>query len=295
MSEKLIIGTVQFGLDYGVTNNSGKITESELDKIFNFCHINNLLYFDTAQDYGNSEEIMSEQVKKYNNFKIITKAKFKESDLVIIENTIKKSIRKFERINYFLLHSMADYSNQLIDILFNYKTQGIIEKIGVSIYKVEEAIVLLDDPRIDIIQLPLNYIDNQWDNEVFKQKLSTRPDIEIHVRSIFLQGILLNPILKKPVNIPEEDFNYLNQIINELCIEFGLNKLELCFGFINSIDWVNKFLIGIDNFEHLKSNYSAINKNIKLSNEQLLIIKEETKKINQLICNPSQWIFKLEK
>ena len=96
MLNKLIIGTVQFGLDYGITNNNGKFNSEEIDKVFKFCTDNNILYFDTAQDYGISEDILSKYKKIYPNFKIITKCKFnkdnKYSDIINI------SINKFENI-----------------------------------------------------------------------------------------------------------------------------------------------------------------------------------------------------
>lgn len=288
MINKLIIGTVQFGLDYGITNVTGIVSKNELDTIFKFCNDKNIIYFDTAQDYGKSEDIISKYKKYYSNFKIITKGKFINNNFDLI---INKSLNKFDIIDYFLLHSFSEYSDELINKLDHLKKLNKIKKIGVSVYTVDEAIKLLDDLRINTIQIPFNYIDIQWDNEIFLSKINSRPDIEIHVRSIFLQGILLNPIVKKPINIEQIDFDLLNKIIDELILEFNMSKLEFCFAYINSFDWINKFLIGIDNYSHLELNYNIINKNLKLSNEQLLIIKKKIKNINKLICNPSQWKF----
>ena len=288
MLEKLIVGTVQFGLNYGITNSNGKVTDDNINKIFNFCEDNQLYYFDTAQDYGDSEDILAKQIKINKKFKIITKGKFINKN---IDDVINKSIKKFNNIDYFLLHSYDDYKPEVIDKLIFYKNKNFIKKIGVSIYTVEEAIKILDDENISVIQLPYNYIDNQWDNPIFKDKLKIRYDVEIHVRSIFLQGVLLNPIVNIPKNITKQDFDYLNKIIDEITTELNISKIELCFGYINSCEWIHKFLIGIDNFEHLKENYEIINKNIKLTSEQMLIIKEKTKNINNLICNPSKWKF----
>lgn len=284
MINNLIIGTVQFGLDYGVTNPNGKINDNELDKIFQFCHNNNILLFDTAQDYGTSEDVLSKYKKIYPNIQIITKSKFKSNPNSLIQN----SLNKFSHINYFLLHSFNEYNPEIIQIL---KSSKNISKIGVSIYSVDEAKILLKNPDIQIIQLPLNYIDNQWNDPEFHQLLAQRPDIEIHVRSIFLQGILLNPIIKYPNNIPKEDFNLLTQKIETICKKLNLSKIELCFAFINSCNWVHKFLIGIDNFNHLLSNFEIINKNIKLNQEQLEFVHNTIKDINPLITNPSKWTF----
>jgi aryl-alcohol dehydrogenase-like predicted oxidoreductase len=290
MIEKIIIGTAQFGLDYGITNKNGKINDDEIDKIFNFCLNNNINTFDTAQDYGNSEKILSINKKKYNNIKIITKSKFKNKNISYDEN-INTSILQFDKIDYFLLHSFDDYNSELINKLIEYKKKNKILKIGVSIYNVDEAKILLKDKNIDVIQLPINYIDNQWDDVEFMNLLNSRKDIEIHGRSIFLQGLLLNVPNKIPTNIDKSEFEKLNLIIINLCNKFNLTKLELCFAYINSCNWINKFLIGIDNYEHLINNYNIIKKNIKLNIEEIKEIKHICTGINQILLNPSNWLF----
>jgi len=287
MINKMILGTVQFGLNYGITNTTGKIEGNELDKIFEFCDNNKIYYFDTAQDYGDSENIILKYKQKFTNFQIITKAKFLNKD---IPKTIDISVAKFEYINYFLLHSFTDYDPFVIEQLKKNKAISKIGKIGVSVYTVEEAIMCLKDLNIDCIQIPFNYLDRQWFNEEFQKLISYRK-IEIHVRSIFLQGILLNPIKKYPLNISIDDFNTINNKIDNLCTYFNLSRLELCFAYINSFDWITKFLIGIDNYQHLLLNYDIINKNLKLTEEQINIIHNKLNNINPLITNPSKWIF----
>ena len=288
MIKKLIIGTVQFGIDYGITNKNGMMNEDEIDKIFNFCNIHNIFYFDTAQDYGVSEDILSKYSKLYPKFNIITKSKFKNKN---IDDTIKISLHKFDKIECYMLHSYDDYKNmELLNKLISYKNMNKIKKIGVSIYNVEEGIKILNDNIVDIIQLPFNYFDNQWFSQDF-QKLIKKTNIEIHVRSIFLQGLLLNKPKKYPSNISKEDFDDLENIILTISKKLQLTKLELCFAYINSFEWINKFLIGIDNFDHLILNYEIINKNLKLTKEDIIFIQSITQHINQDIINPSIWIF----
>jgi aryl-alcohol dehydrogenase-like predicted oxidoreductase len=289
MIEKLIIGTVQFGMDYGITNSTGKINQNELDQIFNFCNNNKINYFDTAQDYGNSEDIMSNYQEIYPNINIITKSKFKNKN---INDTINISLNKFNNIECFLLHSFEDYQNkELIDILLKYKEQNKIKKIGVSIYNVDEGIKLLKDNIIDVIQIPFNYLDNQWFNPEFQNLITTHKNIKIHVRSIFLQGLLLNRSYKYPLNIKKDDFDYLEDIIINICETLNISKLELCLSYINSFEWIDKFLIGIDNLDHLKLNFNIINKNLKLNEDEILFISTKIININKDILNPSKWIF----
>jgi aryl-alcohol dehydrogenase-like predicted oxidoreductase len=291
MISKLIIGTAQFGMNYGITNKNYLLSNNELDKIFKFCYSNNILIFDTAQDYGKSEDILSKYCKIYADFKIITKSNFiknKENDL---DNIINNSIFKFNKIEYYLLHNFQDYKNiKIMNILQKLKNENKINKIGVSIYNVNEAILLLKENKIDVIQIPFNYLDNQWNNEEF-QNLIIKNKVEIHVRSIFLQGLLINKPNKYPINISKDDFDILENIINDICKKLNLSKIELCFYYINSIEWINKFLIGIDNINQLKSNYNIINKNLKLNKEDIKYIENKIKNINKIILDPSKWIF----
>ena len=287
MINKLIIGTVQFGLNYGITNKVGKVTDNDLDNIFSLCNKLNITHFDTAQDYGNSEDIIKKYKDIYENIVIITKCKLKNKP---VKETIELSINKFNKIDYFLLHSYDDYNTEAIESLIHYKKLNKINKIGVSIYNVDEGLKILREGKIDAIQLPFNYLDKQWFNTEF-QNLLKETNIEIHVRSIFLQGVLLNPIVKKPSNISEEDFSNLNSSIDEICQELKLSKLELCFAYINSFDWIDKFLIGIDNYEHLLLNYEIIKNNKKLNDEEIEYINNKIKNINPLICNPVGWLF----
>jgi aryl-alcohol dehydrogenase-like predicted oxidoreductase len=291
MNSKAIIGTVQFGLDYGITNNEGKITDEQLEKIFDFCNTNNLKLFDTAQNYGISENILSVAKKKYPSFKIITKCKF-EAHKGSHSECIRKSLDKFDEIECFMLHTFSDYQNKSVrDVLIEWKTHEKIKKVGVSVYFVEEAIILLEDNLIDVIQIPFNLLDKQWFRTDFQQLKRKRPNIEVHVRSIFLQGILLNKPQKYPVNIHKDEFLKLENILDMLCKNLNMSRLQVCFSFINSFDWINKFLIGIDNIEQLVVNENEMSKNTKLTESDLTFIWDKTIDIHPLIINPSKWEF----
>lgn len=291
MVDKLVIGTAQMGMSYGISNRTGKINNEELDLILSFCHEKGIVEFDTAQAYGEAEDIMAEYQHPH---KICTKAKFElspsESNIDgKIKTVIEKSLAKFTIIDCFLLHSFDDYLYYpiIMSILKEYQSQGKIIKIGVSIYNVSEATILLEDNSINVIQLPFNYVDQQWVNPDFIRLLSTRPDIEICARSIFLQGLLLTSP-KVPPKI-KNSYEHLQFKIDELCKQLALTKLQLCLAYVCSVEWINKIIVGIDNHNQLKEIYNELNNTKKLSSENLALIRKEMTNVDPNLTNPSKW------
>ena len=279
MLKKLIIGTAQFGMNYGITNSEGKMNKDEIGRILNFCKSNNINTFDTAKDYGNAEDLLSEWQKENPNIKIITKAKSNFNYVTLTD--------KFKSLECFLFHSYGDYTPENVQKV---KTNPKVHSIGISVYTVREAIHVLTDNIVDIIQIPFNYVDHQWFNTEF-QNLLKLTKVKIHVRSIFLQGLLINRITpeKCPKNIEYTDFCALNNIIDEITEKVKLSRKQLCFAFINSFPWIDKFLIGIDNFDHLIDNYETIIEDLHLSQENIEYIRCKTQGINQYITSPLLW------
>lgn len=291
---KLILGTVQLGIDYGI--NKKKPTLDQSLEILNYSINNDIKTFDTAQDYGNCEEIISNITNK--NVNIMTKINFHSKDQGLniinfekISEKVNNSLQNLKVTNLYtlLLHRFDDFqSKDLVDNLFKIKNNGVIKNIGVSVYTVEEAIEVLNDKRFTIIQIPFNYLDNQWNNEEFKNLIKKRNDVEIHVRSIFLQGILVNDFKYWP-KIKGHNFEPIYDNITNLCQKYELTKIELVIGYIKSIKWIDSVLFGVDNIEQLKENI-ALYKNTTELNKTIL--NECTKLFSNIpkeLVNPVLW------
>ena len=288
---KLILGTVQLGIDYGINKKKPSLVQSL--EILNYCIENNINTFDTAQDYGNCEEIISHISNK--NVSIITKINFYSNE---VNNTFEKILEKVQvsltnlkinKLDTLLLHRFSDFlDKKLIFNLFKIKNMGLIDKIGVSVYTVEEAIEVLKDDRFTVIQLPFNYLDSQWKNSEFNLLLKTRSNVEIHVRSIFLQGILVNSFDFWP-KINGFEFKPIYDNIISICKEYNLTKLELVIGYIKSIEWIDSVLFGVDNITQLKENIKLYKKTNKLN--QVIIDKCEIifKNVPKELVNPVLW------
>ena len=255
--KKIVIGTANFGMDYGIGNNQKKLSDSDILDIINTSKKIGVDTIDTAISYGNSLN----RLGKFgiDNFKIITKfPKIPDDEKKQtnwfnkqIESTLKQlNVNNLEAI---LLHYPKDIienkNSELINFLLNLKNEGVINKIGVSVYEKNELEEILKIFKPDIIQCPINLFDNRLLKTNYLEEISNK-GIEVHVRSIFLQGLLLF----KKEEIPQEFLKFQNiwkEWYNWLKI-IKLNPLDACIRYTNYIKGVDKIVVGINSANQLR-------------------------------------------
>lgn len=259
---KLSIGTVQFGIDYGVANSSGKVSYDEVQIILKEAKLNNLVTIDTAAAYGESEEVLGKSGVE--EFQLITKLPEIPLDVKNITSYIEESLfsslrrLKVEKVYGFLLHRPSQlFLNEGAEIyqaLLSIKEQGYIEKIGASIYQPEELDKLFEKYELDMIQAPLNIFDRRLIDTGWLSRLQEN-DVEVHVRSVFLQGLLLMSRSQRP-----EKFNRWNGLWekwDEWLAENKLTPLEATIRYVLSIPEISKIVVGIDSNSQLKEIIAA--------------------------------------
>ena len=191
---KLALGTAQFGLDYGVTNSRGKILETEAKAILANAQSRGIDLLDTAALYGESEMVLGKILPANHKFKIVTKTggDLRYSFLTSLERLKQK------KLYGLLFHRPQDLLSGSGPKLYAdaslLKKEGFVKKIGVSVYDPEETRKILNKYDLDIIQLPINVFDQRFIQDGTLKELLSRK-IEIHMRSIFLQGLLLQDSL----------------------------------------------------------------------------------------------------
>ncbi|MBR2687860.1 MAG: aldo/keto reductase [Aquamicrobium sp.] len=200
---RLGIGTVQFGLAYGVTNQAGKVGVDEASSILRFARQNDVRTVDTAALYGDSEATIG-QAAAGAAFDIVTKTVKVGSEtspdaaVEAIISCFERSIRNLQvsHVDALMVHDAADllgrYSDRVWRCLQDIKASGLVRKIGASVYSGNDIDELLARYDIDIVQLPINALDLRLADEGQLGSLAARK-VEIHARSIFLQGLLLLP------------------------------------------------------------------------------------------------------
>lgn len=247
----LCLGTAQFVKNYGLNN----IQSHNIFELLNFCQNNGIYNFDTSILYGNSIKILSENLK--DDVNIYTKLKIIESNNVdIILNSIKKEldkkikILKNKKIKGLLFHNPQDFiklNKKDIDIIFKTIVDIYnIDKYGFSFYEVEHFKDLYEKFEFNFIQIPYNILDKSFfETNLFD--LSSM-NIEIHARSVFLQGLLVK-------NLDNFKDTKLMKFIKNLKVDLEdkkINIIDACIGFVKQNNSIDKIVFGVENINQLK-------------------------------------------
>ena len=177
----------------------------------------------------------------------------------------------------------------VIEKLLKLQQQNLIQNLGVSVYNVEEAIDSLSKPYIKYLQIPVNFLDQQWNNTTFQDLIKKRNDVFIYVRSIFLQGILVNDIIKWPKLTNIDNQIYFDKI-SKLVKKYQLkNKVTLCVSYIKSLNWINGVVFGVDNEVQLIENIGLFNSSRTLNTNELNNIQNIFKSVPVELTNPKLW------
>ena len=256
MINRIILGTAQFGSKYGISNVKGKVGSKEISKILNYAKSKNIDSLDTAIEYGKCEEELSKI--DMSSWNIITKIPAIPNDTIDInshvELQIQKSLKKLKIKNFYalLLHSpmqLIDKKGQVIwETMQNLKEKHFVKKIGFSIYSPDELDILMDNFRPDIIQAPYNIFDNRMESSGWLSKLE-KLDIEVHARSVFLQGLLLMESKKRP-----NKFLVWEKILknwDSWLKKNNLNPIEGCLSFVLHNKKFKKIIVGVESVNQL--------------------------------------------
>lgn len=296
---KLVLGTAQLGLDYGIANKEGRPSEKEAFKIMKYAIESGILYFDTAYSYGNSETTIGKFLNTYEAYKnkinIITKIPSLKNEKLNEKNINNRFFESLNRLGQksiycYMVHDFNDIVNNCNVINKNFlkfKDEGLIKKIGVSIYDKSQIIFLLKNFDFDLIQIPINIFDQRLLMDDILVDLKKR-GIEIYARSVFLQGL----IFLDKYNLPSKFKSIKKQLkkLNDISLKFNISKEEIALVFISVINEIDKIVIGIEKIEQLKrnikiaNNFKNFNKIKSIINFKDFVIEDEN------IIDPRKWV-----
>lgn len=287
---KLSLGTVQFGLDYGIANKDGKPKDKEVEEIITYLYDSGINAFDTATSYGNSEERIGKVFKNLDKLFITSKLS-SEDFLNKAEKEVRNSLEKLNVNSLFglLLHDnkvLNNWNEESKTILENLIKKGFIKNFGVSIYTSLEFNKALENEHIRFIQIPFNLFDLRAVNEKWFEKAKAKGKL-IFIRSVFLQGLLLLDKERVPEKLSKAK-EYLERL-EQFASKYEMTKSELALSFVDSVAKDSILLFGCDNLKQAKENLGNY-KNLKiLSVSQINEIVKAFKNISEDIYLPTRW------
>jgi len=246
-SPQLCLGTVQFGLPYGITNQAGQVPEEEVGRILSLAAASGIDLLDTAQAYGKAETVLGQCWPRDAPRRLISKLPA-GAPRHTWEESLITSLQRLQapQLNGFLLHRASDLLSPdgqvLLDWLEGLRERGLVERIGISIYEASE---LEDLPleRLQLVQLPLSIYDQRLIRDGTVGRLQDL-GIAVHVRSVLLQGLLLQSPHRWPDHLSPAFREHHARWFEHLQ-EKGLSQMAGALSFVRSCEGVEAVLVGV--------------------------------------------------
>jgi len=284
---RLSLGTVQFGLAYGITNHLGQVSRSEATAMMMFAKANGLDSLDTASAYGVSEERLGEI--GINSFKVVTKLPDMPDGCESIRGWVLEQVHAslarlgLNEVYGLLLHRpenlLRSNGPELYKAIQDLKVSGLVQKIGISIYSPSELDTLTSNYRFDLVQAPFNLIDRRLHSSGWLYRLKDL-GVEVHTRSTFLQGLLL--IAQTEIPYKFSTWSNLWQTWHSWLSNNDVSALNASLAFPLSFTEVDRVVVGADSVAQLSEilKCSKLPFNIDLPNLQSDDLK---------LINPTNW------
>ncbi len=308
-SKPMVLGGVQFGLNYGITNKAGKASQKEITDIIKQAISEGIEYIDTAAAYGDSEMAIGKALKGgwAERIKIITKTPpFSElhnsNDPQVYSCATRASVFRscmnlgVSKLDVVMLHRtshLTDFDGAIFKELLKFKASGEIGALGASVQSPDELELALAYEDIEFIQLPYNILDYRWNRLISSiMSIKNKRKLVIHARSSLLQGLLQSDdteawgIAHINNHVPVREWlNSMQKAAKKMSIS------DLCIGYVNSQAWIDAVVIGVDNMNQLLKNTQSVS--MPFIDDKALSLIESTKPIvSEKSLNPAMWSVK---
>jgi len=295
---RLMLGTVQFGLKYGIANKAGLPSYKSAKEIISCAWHGGVNCFDTASSYGQSEEILGRiftELGIAGKVTVASKIYAMPQDLspAQAEKNVRKSVIKslellhLDALPICMFHREQDY--RYMDALVKCRQEGLLRYTGLSVYSPEAAIAAIKDGRIDTLQVPANLLDHRFRKAgIFKFAAERR--IAVFVRSVYLQGLLLMP---ESDIIPElRDVIPVRRKLKEIGLNAGITMKSLAVRYLMGIEGITCLLAGVDSVEQMKENLNLFSDE-PLKPEIVEDVERAVPDMPEKILLPYQWTVRM--
>lgn len=285
---KLALGTVQFGLPYGIANRSGQVGEATAAAILDYAREAGIDTIDTAIGYGESEAVLGRIGVR--DFRVITKLPPLPGDVSDIERWVSEQIEgsldrlRIDRLGGVLLHGpdqlLGEQGAVLADAMRKLRKEGRVAKIGVSIYAPDDLARLQSVMPSDLVQAPFNLIDRCLAATGWLDRLKAE-GVEVHVRSVFLQGLLLMAPPARPSRFARWG-GLWRRWSDWLAKHPEIDSASACLAFARSFPAIDRIVVGVDGLDQIKTLAAAANAPLPADFPDIACSDEE-------LINPASW------
>jgi aryl-alcohol dehydrogenase-like predicted oxidoreductase len=285
-TQRLALGTVQFGLPYGISNQTGQVSRSEAKQMLQLSQANGIDTLDTAIGYGESETLLGEI--GIEGFRIITNLPAVPDACTDITQWVQKQINAsrlrlgINVIYGLLLHSpeqlIGPKGKLLKKILQDLKNRGQVKKVGISIYDPDQLNVITEIFSPDIVQTPFNLLDRRIHTTGWLQRLKDN-GVEIHTRSIFLQGLLL--MSRSAIPPQFAPWSNLWDTWHNWLVDKNISAVAACLAFVLTFPAIDRIVVGADSTNQLNEIINAAG--------QMFTDFPDLESKSESLINPSKW------
>jgi len=293
-NSRLVLGTAQLGMPYGIANRTGQPDLSTGIAIVRAAWEGGIYEFDTAQSYGESEQILGRVLSEMGiaqKARIISKLHptLQHSDKQALKQPLAQSLH---RLKVSSLYGLMLHREELIDpleddlkhVLMSLVKKGRVKHVGVSVYSPEKALHALQLDLIDMVQLPTNVLDRRFQNaKIFE--LAEQKGKKIYIRSVFLQGLLLMNPEELPASM--EFARPVLKTFEQLTQEFGMTRQQIALRYVKMRFPNAHVIFGAETPEQVKSNIASWA--IDPPESLLTRVEQIFGNVDERVINPSLW------
>jgi len=300
----LVLGTAQLAAPYGSAVKVAPPKNEEAVELVRQAIHQGAIAIDTARAYAGSEVTLGKALSQGwgSRIQVVTKLSplsHLPDDSVPNLAADAAELSVFKSLNalgggvkpWILLHRAYHFhawDGAVWKRMLELRSAGLLAGLGVSVQSTSELKKALSVSDVEIIQLPFNLLDWRWRESGLELMLSSRPDIQIHVRSVFLQSVLLRDAAEWPavsgINAVELH-NTLNVLVKEL--QRG-SIADLCLAYVRSFNWVNGVVIGMESKPQLTKNIDLFTKP-PLSQKEVAFVQDSLPLVPEKLLNPACW------
>jgi spore coat polysaccharide biosynthesis protein SpsF (cytidylyltransferase family)/aryl-alcohol dehydrogenase-like predicted oxidoreductase len=304
--DELVLGGVQLGMAYGIANLTGRPSTDTASALIKGAITNGATWIDTAHAYGESETVCGRTLATgwQGRARIVTKLDPlrdlpHDADHRLVEARVNASVfqslaaLRTERLDSVLLHRAAhldDWGGAAWNKLLELRTAGFIGTLGVSVSTPTELMRALDQPQVGHVQFACNVLDHRWDS-VAPELVGVRAKrpLTVHVRSAFLQGLLLLDNLPQWRQAHVADGGAVIAWLDAKVRRLGrLDRADLCLAYVRGLPFVDGVVIGMETVQQLTENLIRFDRP-PLTTQEISMLSVERPRLDERSLDPGQW------